>query len=249
MTIDQTTTMAPVETSLIRNDDSNPQQGTESIADVSNKAENLEKKSTRLALTIPPTVKDSRKLFVGGLPPDSKYEIIGRIHGSSMSITSSHRNLVRLVTNDEFVSFFSQFGPLIDGVVMFDRETGRSRGFGFVTFQDAEVARVLLMKGNEGKDPSDAFSYVGSMDMRGKKIEIKSAQPKESSSRARNGLRASANIVHNESAMTYDGYPAEMYYYPYQMYSGYPYAMYHMDYASMMAPSYGYYGQVHAPEG
>ena len=32
--------------------------------------------------------------------------------------------------------FFEQFGALLDSVVMFDRETKNSRGFGFVTFED-----------------------------------------------------------------------------------------------------------------
>jgi RNA recognition motif-containing protein len=40
------------------------------------------------------------------------------------------------VTSDEFQEFFEQFGQLVDSVVMFDRETQRSRGFGFVTFED-----------------------------------------------------------------------------------------------------------------
>jgi RNA recognition motif-containing protein len=40
------------------------------------------------------------------------------------------------VTEEEFREFFEQFGTLIDSVVMFDRETRRSRGFGFVTFEE-----------------------------------------------------------------------------------------------------------------
>jgi RNA-binding protein Musashi len=40
------------------------------------------------------------------------------------------------VTEEEFRTFFEQFGEIVDSVVMFDRETHRSRGFGFVTYQD-----------------------------------------------------------------------------------------------------------------
>ena len=40
------------------------------------------------------------------------------------------------VTSEEFRDFFGKFGLLVDSVVMFDRETQRSRGFGFVTFED-----------------------------------------------------------------------------------------------------------------
>jgi len=40
------------------------------------------------------------------------------------------------VTDPEFKEFFSKFGELREAVVMFDRDTGRSRGFGFVTYVD-----------------------------------------------------------------------------------------------------------------
>lgn len=37
-------------------------------------------------------------------------------------------------------SAFEQFGDIEDCVVVMDRDSGRSRGFGFVTFKDAEAA-------------------------------------------------------------------------------------------------------------
>lgn len=40
------------------------------------------------------------------------------------------------VTDEEFLEFFSQFGTVVDAIVMFDRDTRRSRGFGFVTYED-----------------------------------------------------------------------------------------------------------------
>lgn len=55
----------------------------------------------------------SSKLFVGGL--DAK------------------------VSQADFYMYFIQFGEIIDSVVMFDKETQRSRGFGFVTFAKKEV--------------------------------------------------------------------------------------------------------------
>ena len=45
--------------------------------------------------------------------------------------------LLFTVTDEEFLEFFSQFGTVVDAKVMFDRDTGRSRGFGFVTFEDS----------------------------------------------------------------------------------------------------------------
>ena len=41
------------------------------------------------------------------------------------------------VTDAEFLDFFEQYGSVIDSVVMIDRNTKRSRGFGFVTFAKA----------------------------------------------------------------------------------------------------------------
>lgn len=40
------------------------------------------------------------------------------------------------VTQEEFYDFFGQFGEVSDSIVMFDRDTHRSRGFGFVTYED-----------------------------------------------------------------------------------------------------------------
>ena len=71
---------------------------------------------------------------------------------------------------------------------MFDYESGRSRGFGFVTYEDAAVARHLLSLGHEhnvGENPH----LTGRVLMRDKLIEIKAAQPKES--------RASRSHYHN----------------------------------------------------
>ncbi|XP_056177325.1 uncharacterized protein LOC115669913 isoform X1 [Syzygium oleosum] len=36
---------------------------------------------------------------------------------------------------------FEQFGPILEAVVIADKTTGRSKGYGFVTFQEAEAAR------------------------------------------------------------------------------------------------------------
>jgi len=51
-------------------------------------------------------------------------------------------------TTDEILrEAFSQFGNVVDSIVMRDRDTGRSRGFGFVTFgtpQEAESAIASL---------------------------------------------------------------------------------------------------------
>ena len=54
-------------------------------------------------------------------------------------------------TTEDLRSAFSNFGNIVDAVVISDRGTGRSRGFGFVTFEkrlDADEA-VKQMNGRE----------------------------------------------------------------------------------------------------
>lgn len=42
--------------------------------------------------------------------------------------------------------FFSTYGKVVDATVMVDRESGRSKGFGFVTFEDGNSAEQLVGK-------------------------------------------------------------------------------------------------------
>ncbi|TLM35467.1 RNA-binding protein [Acinetobacter baumannii] len=39
---------------------------------------------------------------------------------------------------------FSQYGEIVDSKIINDRETGRSRGFGFVTFKEEEGLRAAI---------------------------------------------------------------------------------------------------------
>lgn len=43
-------------------------------------------------------------------------------------------------------AFFTKFGKVVDATVMVDRETGRSKGFGFVTFEDNSSDSQLVGK-------------------------------------------------------------------------------------------------------
>ncbi|KQJ96556.1 glycine-rich RNA-binding protein 1 [Brachypodium distachyon] len=46
---------------------------------------------------------------------------------------------------------FSQYGQVVEAKIIMDRETGRSRGFGFVTYTSAEEAGAAIT-GMDGKD-------------------------------------------------------------------------------------------------
>ncbi|KAF2108622.1 hypothetical protein BDV96DRAFT_503984, partial [Lophiotrema nucula] len=66
-------------------------------------------------------------------------------------------------TEEDFRNFFKQFGRVVDATLMMDKDTGRPRGFGFVTFDgDAAVDATLS----------------GPLQILGKAIEVKRAQPR-----------------------------------------------------------------------
>jgi len=47
---------------------------------------------------------------------------------------------------------FAQYGTIVEAKVVTDRDTGRSRGFGFVTFSDPTEAENALAMNNETLD-------------------------------------------------------------------------------------------------
>lgn len=66
-------------------------------------------------------------------------------------------------TEADFKTFFMQFGRVLDATLMMDKDTGRPRGFGFVTFDsEAAVDRTLERP----------------LEILGKYIEVKKAQPR-----------------------------------------------------------------------
>ncbi|KAI8811427.1 hypothetical protein BJ742DRAFT_658746, partial [Cladochytrium replicatum] len=58
-------------------------------------------------------------------------------------------NLSWGTTDESLRHTFGQFGEITDAVVLRDRETGRSRGFGFVTFATTESAQAAVDNMNE----------------------------------------------------------------------------------------------------
>jgi RNA recognition motif-containing protein len=60
-------------------------------------------------------------------------------------------NLPYSVTNDELSQLFEKYGNIESSTVITDRFTGRSKGFGFVEFENAEDAKKAIddMNGQE----------------------------------------------------------------------------------------------------
>ncbi|MBN1168298.1 RNA-binding protein [Candidatus Woesebacteria bacterium] len=53
-------------------------------------------------------------------------------------------NLDWSVTSDQLKEYFGEAGEVVDAVVIMDRQTGRSRGFGFVEFADEKAAAKAI---------------------------------------------------------------------------------------------------------
>ena len=54
------------------------------------------------------------------------------------------------INNDSLKELFAQYGEITEAVVINDRDSGRSKGFGFVTFtKEEEAQKALEMDGKE----------------------------------------------------------------------------------------------------
>jgi len=60
-------------------------------------------------------------------------------------------NLSYTVTNDQLGELFAQAGAVTESIVIMDRTTGRSKGFGFVTFDKQEEADQAITTLNESE--------------------------------------------------------------------------------------------------
>lgn len=80
------------------------------------------------------------KLYVGGIPYSS--------------------------TNEDLKSYFSQAGQVKDAVIIMDKMTGRSKGFGFVEMESAE-------------DAQKAIQMFDGKDYEGRKLTVNVARPME----------------------------------------------------------------------
>src|SRR5215469_5270650 len=49
-------------------------------------------------------------------------------------------------TDESLRRYFSQFGEVLECTVMRDGATGRSRGFGFLTFKDPKTVNSVMVK-------------------------------------------------------------------------------------------------------
>lgn len=61
-------------------------------------------------------------------------------------------NLAYGVNNESLRDRFSKYGAVADARVIMDKATGRSKGFGFVAFEDAQAAEAALVENGQEFD-------------------------------------------------------------------------------------------------
>jgi RNA recognition motif-containing protein len=83
-----------------------------------------------------------------------------------MGITLYVGNLPWRLTEDELAEAFSTCSKVQAVRIITDRETGRSRGFGFVEISDADVTR--------------AIEIMNGFELKGRKLIVNQARPKSS---------------------------------------------------------------------
>ncbi len=73
-------------------------------------------------------------------------------------------NLSYNTTSDDLRDAFAQFGSVTSAQVVMDRDTGRSRGFGFVEMADGAAEAIAALDGS---------------DLQGRTITVNEARPRE----------------------------------------------------------------------
>ncbi|KAJ7965727.1 RNA-binding protein [Quillaja saponaria] len=101
---------------------------------------------------------------------------------------------------DEMRKYFEQFGEILEAVVITDRNTGKSKGYGFVTFRDPESARKACADPNPVIDGRRANCNIASL-----------GRPRPSPPRGRNIVPISSYQVGTaQGAPSYSGVPTPL---------------------------------------
>lgn len=79
-------------------------------------------------------------------------------------------NLPFSASDKELTEMFSSYGEITEAIVIKDKYSGRSKGFGFVTFANDESA-------------AKAISEMNEKDFKGRALKVNEAKPMEESER------------------------------------------------------------------
>ncbi|HRE49873.1 MAG TPA: RNA-binding protein [Flavitalea sp.] len=93
-------------------------------------------------------------------------------------------NLSFNVQDEDLREFFAPYGEVTSAKVISDRETGRSRGFGFVEMSDDEAAKK-------------AIGELDQATVEGRAIRVSVAKPKEERSGGNGGYKRNDSYSRN----------------------------------------------------
>lgn len=74
-------------------------------------------------------------------------------------------NLSYTMTDDQLMSIFSAYGKVLSAIIIKDKFSGRSKGFGFIEFENDEEAVKAMTELNDS-------------DQEGRKLAVKEAIPR-----------------------------------------------------------------------
>lgn len=83
-----------------------------------------------------------RKMFIGGL----NWETTDRMHHSMLIVLRYPIECSLTLDLESLRDYFSEFGEVQECTVMRDSASGRSRGFGFLTFRDPKTVNTVMVK-------------------------------------------------------------------------------------------------------
>jgi cold-inducible RNA-binding protein len=78
-------------------------------------------------------------------------------------------NLSWSMTDDDLSNLFSQFGTVSSAKILKEKNTGRSKGFGFVEMEDSDAAKAAIAALNESE-------------VQGRKLIVNESQPRSEGS-------------------------------------------------------------------
>jgi RNA recognition motif-containing protein len=107
-----------------------------------------------------------------------------------MSVKIYVGNLPYSVNDGALESNFSEFGSVSSAKVMMDRETGRSKGFGFVEMATAEEAQA-------------AIDGLNGVSVEGRSIVVNLARPREEGGGSRGGYGANGYTASKRADVGY----------------------------------------------
>ena len=101
-------------------------------------------------------------------------------------------NLRFNVQDEDLREFFTEYGEVTSAKIINDRETGRSRGFGFVEMTDDEASKK-------------AIAELDGAEVEGRTIKVMEAKPKEDKPRG-GGFRSNGGNFNNNNSYNKNRY-------------------------------------------